>query len=272
VFCTREIFGGGWMDMVNPNLRDLARETKNPEVSLDLTKNTLVYSAYRYVYALLGKKTKILHKNDEVDIESLCFHDGALYHASKAGIRDIFTGRTAYINPCNNVCSNGEEMYHSHFNKIFKQGKRLCEVRDYVMALQVNENEVYYSAIDNLPNCLLSSFVVHGDDCSPDGTEAKCDRPISAICIHNNELYYTADNKLYRASREHSQKNEPIVKLPGKVNALVSVDDILYGIVEGGNMHCIMDMLNSKWIAETHMGVTDLIAVPTEYILKNMVK
>jgi hypothetical protein len=259
---------------MNPNLKDLARETMNPELKPDnMPEKTLVYSADHQVYAIVDGKSVPLNENSINKIESLCLHRNRLLYGGEEGIRDVFTEECISRNPCHILRSNGEDLFYSHRDIIYqhvvwdRQDDKLIRYPNPIQALHVLGDTIYYSAIfrDGSKYVLNSSQVI-GNMCTNGRTISETlYSVINAICHYKNQLYYAADRAVY--------SDKIVAKLPGRIVAFASIDDKLFAAIDDLDLHTILNVFDKKEIvAKTHPDITDMVAVPTKYVMQFLKK
>jgi hypothetical protein len=91
---------------MNPNLQDLARETKNPDVKAESNRlfgdDVIVFSTIEAIVALIDGRQQTLKYNDD-SITDMCF-SGKLYDAGMHGMKETFSHKKIIDEPVTSIC------------------------------------------------------------------------------------------------------------------------------------------------------------------------
>jgi hypothetical protein len=214
---------------MNPNLKDLARETKNPDLSENVAENLLVYTCSDKVFSF----DTVTMKNRQIaagenDIAGICMHKGSLYHLEhrqgESILRETMTGREAkhlyrfvsHLTEHNGIlydAGNGgiwhtftdlQEIDHNFVWGICShKGSLHCCGQDVGIKYIGQTGETWKHDVYTLCSHDGKMYVSpHGDSQEWDGgiynlseqrMETKRDiwvHPISSMCSHMRDLYY----------------------------------------------------------------------------------
>jgi hypothetical protein len=253
---------------MNPNLRDLARETRNPEVKLekivsgiDTKDRKLVYATPQGIFALSDKEKIPLLENPVNQIHSMCFFQDQIYYATVMGIYDL-KGRRKDGSNSHHICASEKRMYSTYNNLIYFGEEEFDNVIDAEMAVSAvhaHGDVLWYASRD--PN-RHNLFAVQGthiidDEPGPADVLHLTPDPISSICWCD-DLYISADKSIFRAS-----SHEKFAELPWHIKAMAAADSRLWAFSE----HDLFDVTNMKCYGKIY-NVVAMCSAPSEFLVK----
>jgi hypothetical protein len=171
---------------MNPNLRDLARETKDHNIKLDekIAENLLVYTSDHMVYALdtFTRQEKVIGSGAR-NINGVCVNDGVLYHAendlSKTIIRETISGKEVkrLDRVVDGFVSYNGRIYYGNHKGVWELNSDSIVYDHGVWGLCIHDNALYCCGDEIGIECLSGDGKVTW---KPDA---------HGLCSHGGEMY-----------------------------------------------------------------------------------
>jgi hypothetical protein len=247
---------------MNPNLKDLARETGNPEVQPDegLEKQVLVYATKDSIFAFDGKIHKPLLQNFDHEIKTVCFFKGDLYHGGDYGV--VSMEKEKYFTRAADKVSSSEKMMCSLYrNNVVKltPDKDHSLVTGNISTIHVIDDVLWFSDDEMSQSNLRYLVIEDPTQVSPGRVITTSIPPISAICGKEDEIYYAAGKSVLSVD-----SYKKLVTLDEEINALAFANDKLYAATKLE----LWDVKNNEHFGLAMDEVVDMCAMPESYIEK----
>jgi hypothetical protein len=257
---------------MNPNLERLAKETKNPQVSLDdkpipgfMQPEALVFVDAGKVYALIeGMQKELVCNPHEESIRAVCFHDNDLYVGGSFGVETI-AGERITDSGLLHLFSVDEHLWISLGSYI----GTLCDLNSnqafpafytIIWSIHSEGNHVWYSTqLKEKEPAKLGRFEINGKHLTNFVSLELKDEPIHDICTHKGEVYYVAGNEIFKLGSEKPEANGE------RIAAITSANGQLYA----SEFKHVTDVFTGKKVAKGDEKIVDMCAVPIEWLKRS---
>jgi hypothetical protein len=254
---------------MNPNLANLARETKNEVPAEKALPDAILYADTKNIYAFVNGAQRLLYSHEPEFhpiefIDALCFHDNALYFSGTFGIKNFLNGdKTDADNDVEHIFSAAGHLWRcggpgitsiftDHLSHTLKTG---------IDAAFGEGNQIWYSTEFEKNKNKLSRFEVFEDHLAGFEDLEFPDNSVDSICSYDSEIYYECG--CYKIFKLGSEK--PETSLNEQIHALASANGRLYAAA----YRYVTDVITGKRVADAEEVIVDICAVPQEWLKRN---
>jgi hypothetical protein len=250
---------------MNPNLADLARETKNPALGEKSQRGKLVYSNGFNCFAFENGKNTILF-SARLDENQLCYHNGMIVCGHRQKLAAPLDGIKTGIK-ISSICSNGKDLFitknESRISRVNIEHQKLMESPLFendshpVGAIAAAGKKLWY--VMKPVESDLHWYVEEYDlGLRLDSGLDRSREPIRALCCYDDRLYWGKANGVYF----YEKRLDPLREFDDTVIDLTELNGKLLALVEGSGVY---DVHTGEEVLPADKKAVAMCAVPGEY-------
>jgi hypothetical protein len=277
---------------MNPNLKNLARETGNPDIKLEKRlEEVLVYNTPRKIVLVDGQEERVIavRRDIEPDIDDVCYHDG-LFTAEKS-VKALFDDNyfpsiceINLLNSCDGAllgfCTAEADraFWRIEKKKAETKERRVLGVQEVVTAIETAGSTVWYAADSEHGSSRVFEAELNKNELLVKNTICRFNREVSALCRYDEYLFCAVGYSSIVPVRMSDNDYDPHIILPSKIYALASVNGKLLASIRetkdqtngfSESKYCLWDVLNQKKVCKASDRAVSMCAVPRNYFIEN---